>query len=172
MRRRVDDTSYHIMHIRRRRGAYVVLRNNHYMNNSRWLDITSSMNPGWATTLKTPAYCYLATPAGVIWRHSMTSSMHVYAGKPSSYAGVVTWKRFPYYWPLVMGIHRLPVDSPHETVMLTCDVSVLILSKLLNKQSSWWWVKTLWRQCAITVLSLPSVISFQTKPLSANEIGR
>ena len=27
---------------------------------------------------------------------------------------VIKWKRFPRYWPFVSGIHRSPMDSPHE----------------------------------------------------------
>ena len=27
---------------------------------------------------------------------------------------VIKWKHFPRYWPLVRGIHRSPVNSPHK----------------------------------------------------------
>ena len=27
---------------------------------------------------------------------------------------VIKWRRFPWYWPLVRGIHRSPVNSPHK----------------------------------------------------------
>ena len=27
---------------------------------------------------------------------------------------VIKWKHFPLYWPFVWGIHRSPVNSPHE----------------------------------------------------------
>ena len=27
---------------------------------------------------------------------------------------VIKWKHFPRYWPLVRGIHRSPVNSPHQ----------------------------------------------------------
>ena len=27
---------------------------------------------------------------------------------------VIEWKHFPRYWPIVRGIHRSPVDSPHK----------------------------------------------------------
>ena len=27
---------------------------------------------------------------------------------------VTKWKHFPHYWPLVRGIHRSPVNSPHK----------------------------------------------------------
>ena len=30
------------------------------------------------------------------------------------YDDVIKWKRFPRYWPFVWGIHRSPVNSPHE----------------------------------------------------------
>ena len=28
---------------------------------------------------------------------------------------VIKWKHFPRYWPFVRGIHRLPMNSPHES---------------------------------------------------------
>ena len=28
--------------------------------------------------------------------------------------GVIKWKHFPRYWPVVRGIHRSPVNSPHK----------------------------------------------------------
>ena len=30
------------------------------------------------------------------------------------YYDVIKWKHFPRYWPLVRGIHRSPVNSPHK----------------------------------------------------------
>ena len=30
------------------------------------------------------------------------------------YDDVIKWKHFPRYWPLVRGIHRSPVNSPHK----------------------------------------------------------
>ena len=27
---------------------------------------------------------------------------------------VIKWKHFPHYWPVVRGIHRSPVNSPHK----------------------------------------------------------
>ena len=32
----------------------------------------------------------------------------------SSHDDVIKWKHFPRYWPLVRGIHRSPVNSPHK----------------------------------------------------------
>ena len=32
----------------------------------------------------------------------------------SHHDDVIKWKLFPRYWPLVRGIHRSPVDSPHK----------------------------------------------------------
>ena len=31
-----------------------------------------------------------------------------------SHDDVIKWKHFPRYWPLVRGIHRSPVNSPHK----------------------------------------------------------
>ena len=30
------------------------------------------------------------------------------------YDVVIKWKHFPHYWPVVRGIHRSPVNSPHK----------------------------------------------------------
>ena len=32
----------------------------------------------------------------------------------ATYDDVMKWKHFPRYWPLVRGIHRSPVNSPHK----------------------------------------------------------
>ena len=32
----------------------------------------------------------------------------------SNHDDVIKWKHFPRYWPFVWGIHRWPVNSPHE----------------------------------------------------------
>ena len=32
----------------------------------------------------------------------------------SDHDDVIKWKHFPRYWPLVWGIHRSPVNSPHK----------------------------------------------------------
>ena len=57
----------------------------------------------------------------------------------------MTWKRPPHhcYWLFVRGIHRSPVDVPHEggsNAALYCFFSVG-LGKPLNKLSSCWWVR-------------------------------
>ena len=51
---------------------------------------------------------------------------------------VMALKRYPYYWPFVMGIYRSPMDSPHKgTVILSFNVFFIVyLYKLLNKHSS------------------------------------
>ena len=48
---------------------------------------------------------------------------------------VLTFKRFPHYWPFAREIRQLPVDSPFKgPVMRTFDVSFDVsLNKLLNK---------------------------------------
>ena len=58
---------------------------------------------------------------------------------------VIKWKHFPRYWPLVRGIHRPPVNSPHKRpVTPSFDVFFdLRLNKRLSKQSWGWWLKTL-----------------------------
>ena len=66
---------------------------------------------------------------------------------------VIKWKYFPRSWPFVRGIHRSPVNSPHQKASdaeLWCFFD-LRLNKRLNKQSRGWWFETpscsLWRQC-------------------------
>ena len=34
--------------------------------------------------------------------------------KSMKHEEVIKWKHFPRYWPLVRGIHRSPVNSPHK----------------------------------------------------------
>ena len=33
---------------------------------------------------------------------------------PVTHDDVIKWKHFPHYWPIVQGIHRSPVNSPHK----------------------------------------------------------
>ena len=37
-----------------------------------------------------------------------------FAGTGTIHDVVIKWKHFPRYWPFVRGIHRSPVNSPHE----------------------------------------------------------
>ena len=47
----------------------------------------------------------------------------------------MTWKRFPYNWPFVKGIHQSLLYSPHKgSVMQSFNIFfVLILNMILNK---------------------------------------
>ena len=69
---------------------------------------------------------------------------------------VIGWKRFPYYWLFVQGVHMSPVNSPHKgqrrgalILSLTCA-----LNKRLSKQPWGWRFETLsrslWRHCNIS----------------------
>ena len=41
---------------------------------------------------------------------------------------VVSWKRFPHYWPFVRGIHRWPVNSPRKgPVMRIVDAYFVVI---------------------------------------------
>ena len=57
---------------------------------------------------------------------------------------VITWKRFPYYWPFVREIHRPVVDSPHKgPILRSFNVFfVLSLNPLCDKQSCGRWFET------------------------------
>ena len=66
---------------------------------------------------------------------------------------VIKWKYFPRYWPFVRGIHRSPVNSPHEgqwrgALFVFFDLRP---KKRLSKQWWGWWFetpsRTLWRHC-------------------------
>ena len=41
---------------------------------------------------------------------------------------IVTWTHFPYYWPFVLGIHWLPVDSQHKGLVIQSLVVSLVLA--------------------------------------------
>ena len=66
---------------------------------------------------------------------------------------VIQWKHFPRYCPLVRGIHRSPVNSPHKGRWRGALMFSLIpaLNKRLSKHSWGWWFETpsrlLWRHC-------------------------
>ena len=66
---------------------------------------------------------------------------------------VIKCKHFPRYWPFVRGIHRSPVNSPHQGQWLGSLMFFfyLRLNKRLSIQSWGWWLETpscpLWRHC-------------------------
>ena len=64
---------------------------------------------------------------------------------------VIKWKHCPRYWPFVRGIHRPPVNSPHNCQLRRVLIFDLRLNKWLSKQSWSWWFETpscsLWRHC-------------------------
>ena len=45
-------------------------------------------------------------------------SLEVCSGRGPCRDDLITWKRFPYYWPFVRGIHQSVVDSHHKGVLL------------------------------------------------------
>ena len=57
---------------------------------------------------------------------------------------VIKWKPLPRYWPFVRGIHRSPVNSPHNCLWRGgFDVFFdLRLNKRLSKQWWGWWFET------------------------------
>ena len=61
---------------------------------------------------------------------------------------VIKWKHFPRNWPLVWGIHRSPVNSPHKGQWRGALMFSLIY-KRLSKSWLGWWFETpshpLWR---------------------------
>ena len=56
---------------------------------------------------------------------------------------VIKWKHFPRYWPVVRGIHRWPVNSPHKGQWRRALMFDLRLNQRLSKQWWGWWSETL-----------------------------
>ena len=70
-----------------------------------------------------------------------------------SHDDVIKWKHFPRYWSDVRGIHRSPVNPPHngqwrKALMFSL---ICVLNNRLSKKSWGWWLETpsrsLWRHC-------------------------
>ena len=65
---------------------------------------------------------------------------------------VTKWKHFPRYWPFLRGIHRWPVNSPHNGQWRGALIFSLIC-KRWSKQYWGWWFETpsrpLWRHCNV-----------------------
>ena len=78
---------------------------------------------------------------------------HWWIDELSAHDDVIKWKHFPRYWSFVRGIHRSPVNSPHEgqwrgALWWFLDQR---LNKRLSKHSWGWWsqmpLHSLWYQC-------------------------
>ena len=67
---------------------------------------------------------------------------HQWSASLAFHDDVIKWKHFQRYWPFVRGIHRSPVNSPHQGPVTRPD---LRLNKRLSKQSCGWWFETLSR---------------------------
>ena len=86
---------------------------------------------------------------------------------------VIKWKHFPRYWPFVRGIHRSPVNSPHEGQWRGALMFFfyLRLNKQLSKQSWGWLFEALsrpsWRHCNVL---LYRCIIFEIKWLSTDGV--
>ena len=68
---------------------------------------------------------------------------------------VMTWKHFPHYWPL-WGEPSVIDGFPHKGQLYfgLWFFFIATLNKVLDKQSSCWWLDTLWYLCEVTVLCL------------------
>ena len=62
---------------------------------------------------------------------------------------VMKWKHYPYYWPFVRVIHRLPLDSPHmgpvQVMVMVCRWSVPI------HHLRQYWIIVIWQQNSIEI---------------------
>ena len=82
--------------------------------------------------------------------HTTNNYVYYYFSLYTSHGDVIKWKHFPRSWPFVRGIHRSPVNSPHESQWRRALMfSLICLNERLNKQSWSWWFETpsrpLWR---------------------------
>ena len=65
-----------------------------------------------------------------------------------SHDGIVIWKHFPHYWPLVRGIPRIIIVFFHNgSAIRSFD------EKLLNKQPGCRWFEALWRVYDVTIMN-------------------
>ena len=88
------------------------------------------------------------------WRLSFSVRTTICCPRPAFHDDVIKWKHFPRYWPLLRGIHRSPVNSPHKGQRRGALMfSLICLKKQLSKQSRRWWFETLsrplWRRCNV-----------------------
>ena len=79
---------------------------NHYLNQC----LPSSLSPYGVTAFVLTRLCRVPSSAGKLvntkhHRHYISRNFH---------DDVIKWKHFPRNWPFVRGIHRSPVNSPHE----------------------------------------------------------
>ena len=89
---------------------------------------------------------------------------------------VIKWKHFPRYWSFVRGIHRSPVNFPHEGQGRGALKFSLIcaLNKRLSKQSWGWWFETpsrsLWSHCKVQWIPAQCRFAHQEKFLICHHV--
>ena len=110
-------------------------------NNLVWSQIAKFMGPTWGL----PGSCRPQMgPMLVPW--TLLSGMF-----SLSHDDVIKWKHFPRYWPLVRGIHRSPVNSPHKGQWRGALIFSLIcvwINGWVNNRKGWWFEtqsRSLWR---------------------------
>ena len=65
-----------------------------------------------------------------IWSSFIQSTACCLQTVPNTHDDVIKWKHFPRYWPLVRGIHRSPVNSPHKGQWRGALMFTLICARL------------------------------------------
>ena len=50
----------------------------------------------------------------IVKKQHMDNIWNLHSSVTPVHDDVIKWKHFPRYWPLVQGIHRSPVNSPHK----------------------------------------------------------
>ena len=107
------------------------------------------------------AYCF---GSGHLWRWALVSrrvdnsdvgpavlnnSLMTYWATVTIYLhdDVMKWKHFPRYWPIVRGIHRSPVNSPHKDQWRGALMFCLICAWI--NRDVWFEtpLRSLWRHC-------------------------
>ena len=74
------------------------------------MPLTKWQGPGWWSQMTWPMLRNLLQSTGFTTVTQQTD-WHTNLKRHDE---VITWKHFPRYWPFVLGILRLPVNSPHK----------------------------------------------------------
>ena len=62
----------------------------------------------------TQIFSFLAQYEWSYIRSQWGIEIYIHIGKIEWHANVIKWKQFPRYWPFLRGIHRSPVNFPHQ----------------------------------------------------------
>ena len=127
----------------------------HWIDNEA-ISVLNSLFPIRGTRLKITNQLinHIAAVVGIPFctkRTWLSNSYSVVEDRDADHDDVIKWKHFPRYWPIVWGIHRSPVNSPHKCQWR--GASMFSLNKRLSRLSRRRWLETpsrsLWRHCNV-----------------------